>query len=236
MARSLAAPPAAVREIHVRQVSWLAAPGRRRLPGSGRTQWRSAPTRCLQSRGRPRFGFPHPCSLFTFPGEGPYTHVFPSLPAPCQMAQVFGRRSAGNRDQSSMQFGPAAQSPSAAARSFLRWVGIAAETATATTVPTRISTTRSIGRANGRPIDGTRTTITSVMQLSRRLGLTAVRIDSGIRAIQKSGKEGKPSSAAPITPNPASAPTSVPRTRSRPADRASLNAGWVTTMAVTRAQ
>ena len=48
---------------------------------------------------------------------------------------------------------------------------------------------RSSGRANGDPVAGTRTTMTNVTQHSRRLGLTPVRTDSGIRAIQNSAKD-----------------------------------------------
>ena len=65
----------------------------------------------------------------------------------------------------------------------------------------------------------------NVTQLSRIVGHTAVTTASGASATQNIGSSGAPARAASITPSAASAPSSVPNTRSRPADRVESSAG-----------
>ena len=77
---SLAAPPAAVRDIRARQVSWLAALEAGAAFPDRQIQWRLAPTRCLQSRGRPRIGFPTVFPFHLPEGRTVHRKCFPACP------------------------------------------------------------------------------------------------------------------------------------------------------------
>jgi hypothetical protein len=116
------------------------------------------------------------------------------------------------------------------------WPGVTAQMAIEDRTPTRISTIRSNGRANGFPVACTSTTMMRVTQPIRRGGLIAARIDSGSIATQNSERVEAPRCPAAITARPTAAPISVPSTRSRLAESVSCNPGCVTTTAVISAQ